>query len=133
MLPTSKIQALGLLLAVAVAGFAAGAATASWAGEDHPGPRDRGRWSYSGRLKEELGLSDPQRDSIRLILRAHRPRARAVMDLVRPQMDSLRGELREEIRAVLTSAQRAAYDSLITRERAERARMDSTHAPERHE
>lgn len=131
MLPKSKLQALGLLVAVAVAGFAAGAATISWAGEGGKGNRDR-RYSYSDRLKDELGLTDQQRDSIRVILRIHRPRARAVMDLVRPQMDSLRAELRAEIRAVLTPAQQASYDNMIVRERAERARQDSIYNAQRH-
>jgi hypothetical protein len=133
MLPRSKVQAIGLLLAAAVVGFASGAATISWAGDSgrrHGPPR-----SYSEMLQNELRLSDAQRDSVRTLLRNHRPRMRAVMDVVRPQMDSLRDELRTEIRAVLTPAQQAAYDTMLSRERAMRARADSasTSLPNRHD
>lgn len=134
MLPKSKMQAIGLLVAAAVVGFASGAATISWAGvesrkERHP------RRSYSEMLQQELGLTDLQRDSLRTLLRSHRPRMRAVMEHVRPQMDSLRDEMRTEIRAVLTPAQQAAYDTMLTRERRMRARADSASmsAPNRHE
>lgn len=134
MLPKSKVLAIGLLVAVAVAGFAAGAATMGWAGE---GARrhDHQRRSYSEMLQQELGLTDAQRDSLRTLMRSHRPRMRAVMDVIRPQMDSLRVELRGEIRAVLTPAQQAAFDSLLARERAERARADSaaTRNPNSHD
>ncbi len=131
MLPASKVQAIGLLVAVAVAGFASGAATITWAGERDARERRCERRSYSQMLQQELGLSDPQRDSLRILMRSHRPRMRAVMDVIRPQMDSLRLEMRAEIRAVLTPAQQAAFDSLLARERAERARADSASNTER--
>lgn len=134
MLPKSKMQAMGLLVAAAVMGFAAGAATISWAGEESRRERPHRR-SYSEMLQQELGLTDLQRDSLRTLLRSHRPRMRSVMEHIRPQMDSLREELRTEIRAVLTPAQQAAYDTMLTRERAMRARADSASlsSPNRHE
>ncbi|MFI5208537.1 MAG: hypothetical protein ACHQX4_11050 [Gemmatimonadales bacterium] len=60
MLPKSKILAISLLAAVAVAGFAAGAATMSRA---EPGRRNRD-YSYSAQLADQLGLSQVQQDSI---------------------------------------------------------------------
>ena len=120
MLPKSKVQAIGLLVAVAVAGFAAGAATMSRA--DTKPPVDwRERCSLSGMLKDRLGLSDQQRDSVRAIMRSHRDQMHVVMEKVKPQMDSVRTLVDSEIRAVLTPAQRAQFDSLRTRERAERS------------
>jgi Spy/CpxP family protein refolding chaperone len=119
MLPKSKIQAIGLLAAVAVAGFAAGAATMSRA--DTKPPVDwRERCSLSGMLKDRLGLTDQQRDSVRSIMRSHRVEMHAVMDKVRPQMDSMRTIVNAEIRAVLTAAQKVQFDSLQARDRAER-------------
>ena len=119
MLPKSKIQAIGLLAAVAVAGFAAGAATMSRA--DTKPPVDwRERCSLSGMLKDRLNLSDAQRDSIRAIMRNHRTEMHTVMERVKPQMDSVRTIVDSEIRAVLTPAQRTAFDSLKAHERAER-------------
>src|SRR5438105_15361702 len=127
MLPKSKIQAIGLLAAVAVAGFAAGAATMSRA-DTRPPVDWRERCSLSGMLKDRLGLDDRQRDSIKVIMRAHRPEFHALMDRVRPQMDSVRAVVTAQVRAVLTPAQRIQYDSLQARERADHARMDSTTA-----
>ena len=120
MLPKSKIQAIGLLAAVAVAGFAAGAATMSRA--DTKPPVDwRERCSLSGMLKDRLGLTDVQRDSIRAIMRNHREQMHVVMEKVKPQMDSVRTIVDSEIRAVMTPAQRSQFDSLKARERAERS------------
>ena len=124
MLPSSKIQAIGLLAAVAVAGFALGAATMSRA--DTRPPIDwRERCSLSGMLKDRLGLTDQQHDSIRAIMRSHRPEFHALMEHVKPQMDSVKAVVNAQVRAVLTPAQRLAYDSMQARERAEHARLDS--------
>jgi Spy/CpxP family protein refolding chaperone len=124
MLPTSKIQAIGLLVAVAALGFAAGIFTRTSAAT--PAPIDwRERCSYSGMLHDRLGLSDVQRDSIRALMRAQRPAMRALMAPMQSQMDSMRTGMREKVRAVLTPEQRLRYDSLLTREREERFRGDS--------
>jgi len=126
MLPTSKIQAIGLLIAVAALGFAGGAATRGIAAT--PAPTDwRERCSYSGMLHDRLSLSDVQRDSIRTLMRAQRPAMRALMTPMLPQLDSMRSVLRGQIRAVLTADQRTRYDSLLSHEREERLRGDSVH------
>jgi Spy/CpxP family protein refolding chaperone len=120
MLPKSKIRAIALLVAVGVAGFAAGAATMSRA--ETRAPTDwRERCSYSGMLKDRLNLSAAQQDSIRAIMRAHRVEMHALFEHVRPQMDSVRAVVRGQVRALLTPAQQLQYDSLETHERAERA------------
>ena len=124
MLPTSKIQAIGLLAAVAALGFAAGAFTR--VGVAAPAPIDwRERCSYSGMLHDRLGLSDAQRDSIRALVRSQRPAMRALMTPMQPQMDSMRTLMRTKVRDVLTDEQRARYDSLLEREREDRSRADS--------
>jgi Spy/CpxP family protein refolding chaperone len=120
MLPNSKIKAMGLLVAVAALGFAAGAATMGRA--DTRLPTDwRERCSYSGLMKDRLGLSQQQQDSIRAIMRSHRAEMHTLMEAVRPKMDSVRGVVRAQIRAVLTPVQQAQFDSLGARERAERS------------
>ncbi len=129
MLTKSKLMAVGLLAAVAVGGFAAGAATRSYASEERREPRPgHERWSYSGMLKEELGLSDAQRDSVRAIIRRHRPEMRAVYESVRPRLDSIRAHVNSEIAALLTAEQQQRYTELTARlraERSERMRADS--------
>jgi Spy/CpxP family protein refolding chaperone len=120
MLNKSKAWAVGLLIAVAAAGFAAGLATQSWFAHGRRGPV-----GYTGYLTRELGLTAAQHDSVAAILRRHRPEMRAIWATVRPQIDSARARMTEEIRLLLTPEQRAAYQRLIDRDRAERARADS--------
>ena len=121
MLPKSKILAISLLAAVAVAGFAAGAATMSRA---EPGRHNRD-YSYSAQLAEQLGLTQVQQDSIRAIMRSHRSEMQAIIAPVKERLDSVRTQAREEIKALLTPDQRARYDELISRDR---ARWDSAAA-----
>jgi Spy/CpxP family protein refolding chaperone len=117
----SKAWAVGLLIAVAVAGFAAGAATESWLLH-----RGRGADGYAGYLTRELKLSAAQHDTVVAILRRHRHEMRAVYAQIRPQMDSVRARVSDEIRRALTPQQQTAYQQLLDRDRAERARADST-------
>ncbi len=122
MFDKSKAWAIGLLIAVAVAGFAAGLAVQSWA--SHRGRGD----GYSGYLTRELGLTAAQHDSVAAILRRHRPELHAIFVTIRPQIDSARTRVNDEIRAVLTAAQQPPYQQLLDRDRAERARADSAAA-----
>jgi Spy/CpxP family protein refolding chaperone len=118
----SKAWAVGLLVAVAAVGFAAGFAVQSWTA--HPGRPD----GYSGYLTRELGLTAAQHDSVAAILRRHRPEMHAIFLTIRPQIDSARTRVNDEIRGVLTPAQQPAYQKLLDRDRAERARADSAAA-----
>ena len=118
----SKAWAVGLLVAVGIAGLAAGAALQSWV--SHRGRGD----GYSGYLTRELGLTSAQHDSVAAILRRHRPEMHAIFMTIRPQIDSARARVSDEIRGVLTSKQQANYQRLLDRDRAERARADSAAA-----
>lgn len=118
----SKAWAVGLLIAVGIAGVAAGAAIQGWA--SHRGRGD----GYSGYLTRELSLTAAQHDSIAAILRRHRPEMHAIFTTIRPQIDSARARVSDEIRRVLTSAQQADYQRLLDRDRAERTRADSAAA-----
>ncbi len=122
----SKAYAITLLVVVAVVGALAGAAIRGWLS----GARDGhgGHQTYSGYLTQQLGLSAVQRDSVVAILRRHRPELRALFQTIRPQVDSARARVADEIRGILTPAQREAYQRLLDRDRAERARADSAAA-----
>jgi Spy/CpxP family protein refolding chaperone len=122
MLPISKLYAISLLAAVGVAGFAAGAATMSRAETGRRGARD---YSYSAQLAEQLGLTQVQQDSIHAIMRSHRAEMQAIIAPVKDRLDSVRTQAREEIKALLTSDQRARYEEMIARDR---ARWDSAAA-----
>jgi hypothetical protein len=121
MLPTSKLWALLLLLAVLAAGFAGGAGWSRWA-HRRPRPEMRGREGYAARLAQQLHLDSAQTDSVRAALARYRAPMQETFETIRPRMDSLRHAMREEIRAMLTDAQRVRYDSLLAQERAMRER-----------
>ncbi|HTT68547.1 MAG TPA: hypothetical protein VMF70_10995 [Gemmatimonadales bacterium] len=122
----SKAWAVTLLAAVAVVGIAAGALANDWYAARHGCSPDRG--TYSGYLAGELKLGHGQHDTVVAILRRHRPEMRAIMQAVRPRLDSVRAKVADEIRTILTPAQREAYQRLLDRDRAERARADSAAA-----
>ena len=120
----SKAFAIGLLVAVFVAGIALGAVGTRWtAGRRGPPPRPR--VGYADRLAQQLQLTTVQRDSVAAILQRFDPKMRAIFTHVQPQMDSLRQELRNAIKAQLTAQQQTTYQQLIERERERFARRDS--------
>src|SRR5512135_2287974 len=121
----SKAFAIGLLVAVFVAGIALGTAGSHWASAHRSGPPRPNR-SFADRLAQQLQLDSAQRDSVAGILRRYDPQMRAIFASVRPQLDSLRERLRGEVRAQLTPAQQAAYQKLIERQNARESRRDST-------
>lgn len=125
MFNTSKAFAIGLLVAVFLAGMALGAAGSHWARARSAPPRRDPRVTYVDRLARDLQLSPVQRDSIAAILRRYDPQMRALFAGVRPQMDSLRAQLRTDIRAQLTLEQQANYQRLMERDRARFSRRDS--------
>lgn len=122
----SKAWAIGLLAAVAVVGLVAGAALQSWIGFGRGRCADRS--TYSGYLTRELKLTAAQHDSVVAILHRHQPEMRAIIQVVRPRLDSARAGVADEIRTILTPAQREPYQRLLDRDRAERARADSAAA-----
>jgi Spy/CpxP family protein refolding chaperone len=124
MFDKSKAWAVGLLIAVAIAGFAAGLAVRGWTSHRGGGRGD----GYTGFLTRELGLTAAQHDSIAAILRRHRPEMHAIFLTIRPALDSARLRVNDEIGALLTPDQQAAYQKLLDRDRAERARVDSAAA-----
>jgi hypothetical protein len=121
----SKAFAIGLLVAVFVAGFALGVAGDRWMAQRAEAARRDARGSYAGRLARDLRLSAVQRDSVAAILRRYDPQMRTIFATVRPQMDSLRQQLRNDIRAQLTAEQQATYERLMERDRARYSRRDS--------
>jgi Spy/CpxP family protein refolding chaperone len=120
-----------LLIAAFLLGGVAGAALHATI-ERRPPPREgRGpdRGGYLARLTDDLKLTAEQRDSIRVVLEHYHPRMDSVWESIRPRFETLRGELRSEIRIHLTPDQQRQFDDLLARRDAERRRRDTTHAP----
>ena len=129
MLSKSKLLALLLLVAVGATGFFGG--RASLFVGDAKDCRRPPRPSFSGMLQDSLGLTDAQRDSVQVILVRHRAEMQAIMESVRPRMDSVRLHVNNEIAAALPADKRDRFEQLRAQWRAERARRDSMHRAER--
>lgn len=125
----SKALALLLLVAVAATGFFSGRAAATY-GDDRKCER-RPRPSFSGMLQDSLGLTDQQRDTIQAILVRHRAEMGAIMESVRPRMDSVRLHVNDEIAAALPADKRDHFEAMRAAWRTERARRDSAHRAQR--
>ena len=113
----SRLAAAGLLLAVFGLGSLAGGVGVSVVehGGLAVGTPQHGREGMLARLTSELELSGAQQDSIRGIFRRHEPAMDSMWREVRPQFDSLRGAVRDEIRVQLTPDQGKKYAAMIER------------------
>lgn len=112
MVSRSKTWAVALLAAVFVAGGAAGWVVASRSAR--PFPRmGRGPDGMAAYLARRLDLSANQRDSVRAVIRRHHADMQAIWRAVRPQLDSLRAVVNEEIRTQLTPVQQERYTRLL--------------------
>lgn len=84
------------------------------------------------RLAEDLRLDGAQRASVDSILDRRSARTRAIMEPIRPQLDSAVWTARDEIRAILTSDQLPKFEEMVRESDAEddrrRAERDSTGA-----
>lgn len=110
MLNRSKAQAVALLLAVFLAGGAAGWGAATWRAD--PRPR-RGPQAMVEFLDGRLHLTAAQRDSVLAVITRHHAEVEAIWREVHPRYDSLRAQMRREISAQLTPAQQELYARLI--------------------
>ena len=130
MFSQSRIWAAALLVAVFLAGGAAGWAL-SRATLVMP-PRGGGPDALTAYLARRLDLDAAQQDAVRAVLTRHHTEMQAIMSSVRPRLDSLRATVRAEITAQLTPPQRDRYARLLKElehQRDERSRRDSTHSP----
>jgi len=123
----STWKAVILLLAAFVLGAAVGGAVTSrvshrgpWEGK----PRDRME-GYLRLLDENLDLSSAQRDSVRAILESHRGDMDAIWQEVAPRYETMRSQIRSEIRTQLTPEQQRKYADLTARLDQERREMNT--------
>lgn len=120
MLSKSKFAAVALLIAVFIAGGAAG-----WGAREGAKPDSRGRRGPEAmveHLTRELSLTAIQRDSVRAILERHHPEVEALWAEIRPRFDSIKARVRAEVAAQLTPDQQARYQRLL--EEAEHRRKE---------
>ena len=110
--------ALLLLGTFVIGGLIGGALTAVL---DH---RAHKRPSYVDRLATDLTLSGAQRDSVQAVLERHQPAMDSLWQLIRPQFQSERQLIRNEISTLLSPEQQAKYTQLQRQDSVRRAEMD---------
>jgi hypothetical protein len=98
-------------------------------GREHDHSRGRGGRGHLERLQHELDLTPDQRDSVRAILERHRPGFDSVWADTRPRYETLRDQVRSDIRAQLNPDQQQRYDDMIARLDAERRAREEKNAP----
>lgn len=119
-----RLATMGVFLLVFGAGVAVGivveravlgsdAATAST--ERRRGERDHDR--DRGLVIDRVEMSERQRERVDSIVEYHRERMSELWSEFRPRLRGVARDTREDIKAVLDPEQRAAYDSLLARER----------------
>lgn len=111
-------NALLLLVAVFLAGFLVGAGgmvIAERSGLAFGRHEERGPGGYLNFLSHELTLTPAQRDSVKSILERHRPTMDSLRAAVAPPFETLRQQIRSEIRAQLTPEQQQKFADLVHR------------------
>jgi hypothetical protein len=107
----SKRIALAFLVGTLAVGWIAGYASAHWL-EVRAAHADQ-RASYRDRLANELGLTARQRIELDSVLDKRHRDMTAAWEPVRPKLDSIRENARDEIRGMLTDDQRAAFEQYL--------------------
>ncbi len=64
-------------------------------------------------LADELNLRQEQQDSIRAVINESRTRMRDLWSGVRPAFDSIRGQINEDIGALLDAEQQVKFEELL--------------------
>ena len=118
----TKTAAVGLVLAVFVLGAALGALGMYWAGKGvmagpsrRPGPQTSAQQHARvvDSMTRDLGLSPDQQTQLLSILEQTSDKYKAVHDQMAPQMETIRKEGRDQIRAILTSDQRPKFEEKL--------------------
>ncbi|HET8634064.1 MAG TPA: hypothetical protein VFL88_07940 [Gemmatimonadales bacterium] len=110
---TPRRNAVVLLLAVFLAGLVVGVGGVAIA--ERSGVRVVSHEQHHGYLEflsQRLDLTPAQRDSVRSILERHRPTMDSMRAAVAPPFETLRKQIRSEIRAQLTPEQQLKFSDL---------------------
>ncbi|MCZ7681485.1 MAG: Spy/CpxP family protein refolding chaperone [Sandaracinaceae bacterium] len=104
-------------------------------GHHGPGHHGRGMAHRFGRMADELGLSEAQREQVRTVMARVRDEHRAARDLPpeerRAAMQQARERVRGQLEQILTPAQRARAEALRVQHGAERIDRRIEHMTER--
>lgn len=113
-----RAQGIALLFITFLVGLLAGFAAervraAHGAPEAGPVPRAAFRPGHLPPMFRHLDLSPEQREEILAIIDARRPQTQEILDEMLPRLRAVTEATHDEIRAVLSTEQAAAWDSLL--------------------
>ncbi|MGE5090878.1 MAG: hypothetical protein ACM3OH_01780 [Bacillota bacterium] len=124
-LDRGSLLASGLIVVMLLAGMAGGVALDRWILRPHAGGQPPAGWTRdgrfdparvrdraAGRLARDLKLTPEQRTKMDSLMRRQQREAAAVMQSIRPRLDSVTARTQAEFRAVLTETQQQTFDSL---------------------
>lgn len=94
----------------------------AWTQRVHGAPVVHTKKSSVERLTDVLSLTAPQQEQVRAILGDTKGRFDATYDTIRPQMDSIRQQGRQQIRAILTPEQLPRFEEHLRQLDEERKR-----------
>jgi hypothetical protein len=120
----SKLLALTFLAAALLIGGAVGfTVDRMMAGERSCAPGDR--QSMRERMAADLSLTAAQRVTFDSLLENRHHEMNAVMEPVRPQLDSIRQQTRVEIARMLDDGQRVRYEQMLEEARVAREKREA--------
>src|SRR5512143_3390242 len=124
-LDRGSLLASGLIVVMLLAGMAGGVALDRWILRPHAGGQPPAGWTRdgrfdparvrdraAGRLARDLKLTPEQRTKMDSLMRRQQREAAAVMQSIRPRLDSVTARTQAKFRAVLTETQQQTFDSL---------------------
>ncbi|MGH9815160.1 MAG: hypothetical protein ACRD5F_13950 [Candidatus Acidiferrales bacterium] len=116
-------KAIFSVVAVFVLGaLLGGLAVYAWTERVHGAPIVHTRKSSVVRLTEALDLTPPQQEQVRAILSATKSQFDVTYDTIRPQMDAIRQQGRQQIRAILAPEQLPRFEEHLRQLDEERKR-----------
>lgn len=126
----SRLSAALLLVGVFAAGAATGAVGMSqYSHRQADARQQRGPDEYLQRLTRELSLDETQHGKVKQVLDTYAPQMESLWAETRPRFETMRTELRRDISALLTAAQRTRYEEMIRRHDADRNARSSRARP----
>lgn len=123
-----RAQGIALLFITFLVGVLAGFAaervrTARAAPEDGPVPGTAFRPGHLPPMFRHLDLTPEQREEVLAIIAARRPQTQEILDEMLPRLRAVTEATEDEIRAVLSAEQAAAWDSLLQHTHSRRRMM----------
>ncbi|MBA3891562.1 MAG: hypothetical protein H0X64_13640 [Gemmatimonadaceae bacterium] len=115
---------LGAVLVGGVLGFSANRVLDSKS-------KGEGSWFHREGMYDDLALTPDQRAQIDSVLDIRNCQMRALMDPLKPQADSIRAAGQEQMRLILTPAQRERFERRRTEIDARRKAERESHGPRR--